>query len=168
MYKVFTRACAWLLVRRAFARRLAFLLAERTDLLTRVGDLGGVPGFIIICSDIIMSNNIRRNLNAAIAAYANGIAIRRNMPNGHPRKAELNRELKKTLFYIKNLEANLAMRQAATVLMNIQGRVNQRRRAATKIQSAWRAYNSEKRARAPQTLTRALRAESRRLKGNNK
>lgn len=46
-----------------------------------------------------MSNNIRRNLNAAIAAYANGIAIRRNMPNGHPRKAELNRELKKTLLY---------------------------------------------------------------------
>lgn len=93
-----------------------------------------------------MSNNIRRNLNAAIAAYANGIAIRRNMPSGHPRKAELNRELKKTLFHIKNLEANLAMRQAATVLLNMRKRINSGR-AATKIQSAWRGHKSRQNAR---------------------
>jgi hypothetical protein len=115
-----------------------------------------------------MNNNIRRNLNAAKKAYANSIAVRRLMPNGHPRKAELNRELSLTLAHIKMLKTNLAMMQAASVLLNIQGRVNKRRRAATKIQSAWRAYNAEKRTRTPQTLTRALRAESRRLKGNNK
>lgn len=118
-----------------------------------------------------MSNNIRRNLNAAIAAYANGIAIRRNMPNGHPRKSELNRELKKTLLHIKNLERNMAMMQAATVLVNMRRRINSGR-AATKIQSAWRGYKSRqnerlRRGHAAQTLTRSLRRESRRLKGNS-
>jgi hypothetical protein len=161
MYSSFRRARASLLARRAFALALALLLVERTDLLTRLGDLGGVPGLtIIICSDIIMSNNIQRKLNQAMANYANGIAIRRTM--SPTRRAEMNNALRFALGQILMLKQNLALMQAANVLRNIRGRTNNRRRAATKIQSAWRGFAERPNARArrshrPQTPPRSVK-----------
>lgn len=138
MYSAFRRACAALRARRAFALALALLLASRADLLTRVDDLGGVPGLIIICSDIIMSN-LQKNL---ANAKAHQTKLRFKLRTATGRKAnEFRGELNFTSAYIANVEARLEL---ARVISNIQ---NRRSRAATKIQSVWRGSTERQRTR---------------------
>jgi hypothetical protein len=95
------------------------------------------------------------------------------MPNGHPRKAELNIELKLSLAHIKNLEMLLA----AAVLKNMYNTSMRKRVAAKKIQAAWAGYKLRrnerlKRGHSVQTPTTANRhygrmARTRTLRANN-
>lgn len=118
------------------------------------------------------ANNLQRNLNTAMAAYANDIAKLSRMPNGRNKKI-LSNKLQLKLALIKNKEMLLA----AAVLRNVYNASMRKRAAARKIQAGWAGYKSRrnerlKRGHSIQTPTTANRhygrmARTRTLRANN-
>jgi hypothetical protein len=77
----------------------------------------------------------------------------------------MNTELKRVLVAIKEYEELIRYWRAIKSLQQLK-----KNRSAVKIQSAWRGHSARRQASAlraakPQTLTRSLRAESRRMSG---
>ena len=118
------------------------------------------------------ANNLQRNLNRAMANYANGIAKLAAMPNGKNKNNRSN-QLRLTLAHIKNLEMLLA----AAVLRNVYNTGMRKRAAARKIQAGWAGYKTRrnlrlKRGHSVQTPTVANRhygrmARTRTVRANN-